>query len=224
MKKIISLLFIVSSLSVLSSCATVTEIDGTWKKSGTVAQKYNKIVVLGLANDLAKRSTVETGIVNNLIKNGYNAVAGSAVLPTNVIDVNSDGKLDAGVKEQLVSQLKAAGVDGALVFALNDIQKSTQYVPGTVSYTPAVGMYGFSGYYGGMYDNMYGVGGYTQTPGHYVENTNYVMTTNFYNVVNESLLWSTQSGTMSPSSLADFSASYGAAVVKAFIASGVVSK
>ena len=224
MRKIFSKLFVISILSLVSACASVTEIEGSWKKAGTVAQKYNKIVVLGLANDLAKRSTVETSIVNDLIKNGYNAVAGSAVLPTNVIDVNSDGKLDAGVKEQIVSQLKAAGIDGALVFALNDIQKSTQYVPGTVSYTPPVGMYRFGGYYGGMYDNMYGVGGYTQTPGYYVENTNYVMTTNFYNVANETLLWSTQSGTMSPSSLADFSASYGDAVVKAFIASGIVSK
>jgi hypothetical protein len=84
-------------------------------------------------------------------------------------------------------------------------------------------MYGFRGYYGGMYNNVYG-GVYYVPSGHYVENLNYVVTTNFYNVANEQLLWSAQSGTMNPSSLADFSASYGSALVKSFIASGVVRK
>ena len=56
----------------------------------------------------------------------------------------------------MANELKAAGVDGALVFVFKDIEKSISYVPGTYSYTPAVGMYGFSGYYGGMYNYMYG--------------------------------------------------------------------
>lgn len=222
MKNIISILFATVMLSLLFSCATVTEIDATWKKAGVVGQKYNKIVVLGLANDIAKRSTIETTIVNDLIKQGFQAVAGSVVLPLNIIDVNNDGKLDKGAKEQIIGQLKAAGIDGALVFSLSDVKKSTRYVPGTVSYAPTIGMYGFSGYYGGMYDNVYG--GVIQTPGYYVEDTNYVMTTNFYNVANEALLWSTQSDTLSPSSLADFSTSYGSAIVKAFVVSGVASQ
>ena len=74
-----------------------------------------------------------------------------------------------------------------------------------------------------MYNNVYG-GGYSQTPGYYVQNLNYVVTTSFYNVANEQLIWSAQSVTMDPSSLADFSASYGSALVKSFIESGVVRK
>jgi hypothetical protein len=47
-------------------------------------------------------------------------------------------------------------VDGALVFVFKDIEKSFSYIPGTYSYTPAAGMYGFRGYYGGMYNYLYG--------------------------------------------------------------------
>jgi hypothetical protein len=212
------------TLMLLSSCATVTKINGTWVKPEAVAQKYNSIVVLGLANDLIKRSTVEKSIITELTKNGYVAVSGSTLLPSNLIDVNSDGKLDVGAKELIVNKLKAVGVDGALVFVLEDIKSSTSYVVDqTASYSPTNGMYGFRGYYGGMYNNVYG-GVYNVPSGHYVENLNYVVTTNFYNVANEQLLWSAQSGTMNPSSLADFSASYGSALVKSFIASGVVRK
>jgi hypothetical protein len=223
MKTIYITLSIASTLLFLSSCASVTTIDGTWTKPEAVAQKYHSIVVLGLSNDLVKRSTIENSIINELTKNGYHAVAGSAVLPTNLIDVDSDGKLDKGAKEIIANKLKAAGVDGALVFVLKDIEKSISYVPGTFTNTPAVGMYGFSGYYGGMYNNMYG-GIYNQTPGYYVRNSNYEVTTNFYNVANEQLLWSALSGTMNPSSLADFSVSYGSALVKSFLESGVVRK
>ena len=74
-----------------------------------------------------------------------------------------------------------------------------------------------------MYNSVYG-GGLVGTPGYYVENHNYVVTTNFYNVGTEQLLWSTQSGTMDPSSLKDFASSYGPTVVMHFLESGVKLK
>lgn len=222
MRKVIFSAIAGAAISVLASCASVTKMDATWKNPQVSAQKYNKIAVLGLSNDLAKRSTIETSIVNGLLKNGYNAVAGSMILPADSVDVNKDGKLDDGVKERLAERLKAAGVDGALVFSLNNIQKSTQYIPGTAAYAPPVGMYRFSGYYGGMYRGVYG--GAFVDPGHYVENSDYIMTTNFYRVADEALLWSTQSSTENPSSVSDFAASYGDAVVKAFTEAGVATK
>ncbi|MDD5268262.1 MAG: hypothetical protein PHO08_14215 [Methylococcales bacterium] len=221
MKTIHITLSIAPILLFLSSCATVTTIDGTWTKPEAVAQKYHSIVVLGLSNDLVIRSTIEKSIIKELTKNGYHAVAGSAILPANLIDVDSDGKLDKGAKEIIANKLKAAGVDGALVFVFKNIEKSISYVPGTYSYTPAVGMYGFRGYYGGMYNYMYG-GAYNQTPGYYVQNLDYEVTTNFYSVADDQLLWSALSGTMNPASLSDFAASYGSALVKSFLESGIV--
>jgi hypothetical protein len=143
-------------------------------------------------------------------------------LPTDLIDVNSDGKQDKGANEIIANKLKAAGVDGALVIGLKNIVNSSSYIPGTTVYRPAVGVNGFRGYYGGMYN--YTNSGVYQTPGYYVQNLNYEVTTNFFNVASDQLLWSALSGTINPSSLADFSASYGSALVKSFLASGVVRK
>lgn len=220
MKKIYIRLCIASTLLFLSSCSSVTTIDGTWTKPETVAQTYHSIVVLGLSKDIIKRSTIENSIINELTKNGFHALAGSVLVPSNLIDVDSDGKLDKYAKEIIADKLKAAGVDGALVFVLKDVEKSISYVPGTPTYTPVYGMYGFSGYYRGTYNNMYG----GVDPGYYQQNSNYKVTTNFYNVANEQLLWSALSETMNPSSLNDFSASYGSALVKSFVESGVIRK
>lgn len=83
-------------------------------------------------------------------------------------------------------------------------------------------MNGFRGYYGGMYNSTNS--DVYQIPGYHVQSLNYEVTTNFYNVANDQLLWSALSGTMNPSSLADFSVFYGSALVKSFLESGVVSK
>jgi hypothetical protein len=224
MKTIYIILSIASTLLFLSSCASVTTIDGTWTNSEAVSQRYHSIAVFCfISNDLVQRSTIEDSIINELMKNGFHAVAGSSILPTDLIDVDSDGRLDKGAKKIIANKLKAAGVDGALVIVLKDIENSLSYVPGPYLYRPAIGTYGFSGYYGGMYNNM-NSGVYNQTPGYYVQNSNYEVTANFYSVANDQLLWSALSGTMNPSSLADFAGSYGSALVKSFLESGVVRK
>lgn len=208
---------------VLSSCSSVTTIDGTWKSPSATATKYKKIAVIGLSPDLVKRSTVERSVVNNLISNGFSAVSGSTILPQSLYDSDSDGKFDNGAKEKIIETLKSNGVDGVITIAVEDVKKSVSYVPGTSYYAPSAGMYGFGGYYGGAYNGFYG-GGIVNNPGYYQQNTQYVVTTNFYNVGSEKLMWSTQSGTMDPSSLNDFATSYGSSVVSAFVESGVARK
>lgn len=101
MKKIalfVSVLFILSSF--LSSCSSVTEINGSWKKPGTTAQKYKKIVVIGVFNDLVKRSMLEKSVVNSLTANGFNAVSGSNILPNSLLDTDNDKKLDPDARKK----------------------------------------------------------------------------------------------------------------------------
>lgn len=211
----ISVLIILSAF--LSSCSSVTEINGSWKKPGAVAQKYKKIVVIGVFNDLVKRSMLEKSIVNSLTANGFNAVSGSNILPNSLLDTDNDKKLDADAREKIIKILNEQGIDGAIAFTLEDVKKSTSYVPGNNFYTPGVGMYGFYGYYGAAWNNYY-------DPGYYVTTTNVFLTTNFYNVASEQLLWSTQSQTVDPQSLSDFASSYGPTVVNSLLESGVIRK
>lgn len=217
MKKLLFTVIIAGLLIYVSGCSSVTDIEGTWKKPATVAKKYNKIVVLGLYNNVAKRSTVENAIVSEFRLNGINAVAGTNILPHELIDTDKDGKVDQRNKDIIVEKLKKEGIDGAFVFKVEDVKESETYVPGTSYYAPNSGYYPFYNYYWSSYDMVY-------SPGYYTKTTNVIFVSNFYNVAQEQLIWSTQSKTLNPTSLSDFAKSYSKAVVEDFITSGVIKK
>jgi len=217
MKKIFSSLLIVALIYLMSGCSSVTDIEGTWKKPATPGQKYKKIVVLGLYNNVAKRSTVENAIVSEFKLNGINAVAGTNVLPHDLIDTDKDGKVDSRNKEIIVEKLKQEGIDGAFVFKVEDVKETENYVPGTSYYAPYSGYYPFYNYYWSSYDMVY-------SPGYYTKTTNVIFVSNFYNVSKEQLVWSTQSKTLNPVSLSDFAKSYSKAVVDDLLNSGVIKK
>lgn len=218
MKKTICLLILFTALY-FTSCSSVTETSGTWKKPATVAKKYNKILVLGAMNDLIKRSTIEKSMVRDLKSYGINAVSGSDVLPTNIFDSNSDGKVDdkEKVKSIIATKLKELGVDGALVFSLKDVKEEERYVPGTTYYTPFNTYYPFYNYYWTSYEAVH-------TPGYYTKTKNVFFVTNFYDVPTETLTWSTQTETINPLSMSDFAKSYSATVIDDFLNSGIVKK
>ena len=217
MKKILLTVIVLFTAFTLYSCSSVTEMSGTWKKPGTTATKYNKIVVMGVSKNLVTKSTVENAIVSQLKKNGFNAVAGANVLPTSTFDADADGKADDDSKSKIAEKLKELGVDGALVLSLLDKKESERYVPGTTMYSPYNSYYPFYGYYGGAYNMV-------NTPGYYEKVTNYFLTSNFYNVGTEQLVWSGQSETFNPTSLSDFSNSYAEKVVDELLSSGIGRK
>ena len=171
MKKIIYLTLLLTFSCYFYSCSSVTDISGTWKKPGTIPQKYTKIAVLGLSKSRVNNSTIESAVVSNLKQYGINAISGSNILTSNFLDSDGDGKVDDGSKEQIAQKLIDAGVDGALVLSLQDVKKSEQYVPGTSFYTPYAGFYGFNSYYWGAYNTI-------NTPGYYTQTTNYFISSN----------------------------------------------
>ncbi|HMQ67572.1 MAG TPA: hypothetical protein PKA90_00695 [Ignavibacteria bacterium] len=217
MKKIIYLTLLLTFSCYFYSCSSVTDISGTWKKPGTIAQKYNKIAVLGLGKSRVNNSTIENAVISNLRTYGITAVSGSNILTSNFLDADGDGKVDDGSKEKIADKLKEAGVDGALVLSLQDVKKSEQYVPGTSFYTPYAGFYGFNSYYWGAYNTI-------NTPGYYTTTTNYFISSNFYNMKDLDLIWSAQSETLDPQSVSDFAGSYAPVIAQTFASAGIVSK
>jgi hypothetical protein len=217
MKKILFLSFALLMFTYFSSCSSVTEVSGTWKKPATVAKRYSKICVLGASKDVVKRSMVEKAVVSQMALNGITAVAGVNILPDSFIDSDNNGQVDNQNKEALAAKLKEAGVDGVFLITLQDVKKSEQYVPGTTVYAPYSGFYPF-------YNNYWGAYNMVNTPGYYVQNTNYFLSSNFYDMSTEQLIWSAQSQTFNPNSLSDFSQSYASSVVQEFVESGVIKK
>lgn len=217
MKKIILGITVLCTLVYFSSCSSVTTVSGTWKKPATTAQKYSKIAVVGLSGDIVKRAAVEKAIVAKLSASGITAVAGTNILPDNLVDGNNDNKVDEEKKNEIANLLKQQGVDGVLTISLVNVKESEQYVPGTSMYTPYAGYYGFNSYYWGAYNMV-------NTPGYYVKNTNIFLASNFYNLGTEQLLWSAQTDTGNPTSLNDLAQSYASALVEKFLNAGVIKK
>ncbi|MEO8447057.1 MAG: hypothetical protein ABI528_06155 [bacterium] len=217
MKKLI-LLFPVLFIAVyFTACTSVTEISGTWKKPATASKKYSKIMVLGLSGEVVNRSAVENAIVAKLKTYGINAVAGTNILPDSFVDSDNNGKVDNENKDIFSAKLKDQGIDGVFTISLKDVKENERYVPGTTYYTPSTVYYPFYNYYWQTYNVVH-------TPGYLSKSTNYFLTSNFYNMSDDQLIWSAQSETINPQSLKDFSKSYSAAVVDDFVSSGLVLK
>jgi hypothetical protein len=72
--------------------------------------------------------------------------------------------------------------------SLADIEKETNYVPGTTT-----------GYYGG-YGRYYGYGaGMYSSPGYYTTDKNYYIETTVYSIKQDKLLWTGTTKTVNPS-------------------------
>ncbi|MBK6536315.1 MAG: hypothetical protein IPG09_00605 [Ignavibacteria bacterium] len=116
-------------VSYFSSCSSVTEISGTWKKPATAAKKFSKIAILGLSGDVVKRSAVENAVVAEFRRYGITAVSGTNILPDSFMDSDKDGKADDKNKDAVAKKLKELGVDGAMVLSLMDKKETEHYVP-----------------------------------------------------------------------------------------------
>ncbi|HAY33437.1 MAG TPA: hypothetical protein PK536_05910 [Ignavibacteria bacterium] len=199
------------------SCSSVTEMSGTWKKPATTAKKYKKIIVMGVSSNVVAKSKVENAIVSQLKRNGINAVAGTNVISSTMFDSDGDGKADPEKQEVVKEKMKELGVDGAMVISVLDIKEEERYVPGSTYYSPYNSYYPFYNYYYGSYNMV-------NTPGYYTKSTNVFLTSNFYDVSSEELIWSAQSETFNPASISDLASSYSERMVEDFLSSGIVRK
>jgi hypothetical protein len=122
-------------------------------------------------------------------------------------------------KEVLLEKIRKTGAEGIITVTLFDKETETRYVPGSYGYTPLTRYryYGrFSGYYTTWYPTVY-------TQGYYAQDKIYFMEINLYDATSEELLWSAQSETYNPSSLAQFSKEFAEMIVNKMREDGVFS-
>ncbi len=98
----------------------------------------------------------------------------------NVQAVQSYKYLQAGdtVQARVEEKLRKDGFDGIIVMRLTNVDKSLSYTPGTA--------------YGGWYGYRYA------TPGYYSEDQTYTVTTDFYSILQDKLIWSGTTSTLNP--------------------------
>lgn len=183
--------FVVLASLLLWGCTPTTRITGTWKNPDAGTQRYSKIMVVALSDNVRARQTVETDMQAQLQQKGIESSRSIDVFPPTM---TQKGGPDVN---EILSKVREQDYDAILTVALLDEETETRYVPGTYGYTPMTrfGWYGrFRGYYTYWYPTIY-------DPGYYTEEKTYFLETNLYDVETEQLQWSAQTQSHSPASL-----------------------
>lgn len=199
---------------IFQSCASETQITGSWKKTGAEVNQINSILVTALTEKANARQTVEEDLAKGLREKGYKATRSIDVMPPKFTE---NKELN---KEELLDKIKKTNIDAILTIALLDKNTETRYVPGTYGYTPVTRFeyYGrFLGYYSTWYPTLY-------SPGYYSEDNVYFIEANLYDAKTEELLWSAQSETYNPDNLRDFSKNFTNVVITKMEKDGILRK
>ncbi len=196
----------------LIGCSTATKITTSWKADSIVAQKYNKLIVVGLIKDSDRsiQEKMENHLVGDLKELGYNAVSSLQEYGPRAFD-----KMD---ESQVLGKLKNSGVDAVVTIVLLDKKREQRYMPSSIHYSP-FGYYHnrFGRYYGTMQMRIY-------EPGYYVTDTKYFWESNFYDMNTQDLIYSAQTSSFDPVNVESLGHDYGKMIVKDMVNQNVLLK
>lgn len=231
---------------VFTSCGTAS-LTSSWTNDAYSPQRFEKVMVLAIASKTSNRAAVEGAVVDELKKQGIQAVSSLSVFPGSQ---NAFSEQQAKVsKEELAQKLKENDVDGLLVLSLLDKKVEEVYVEGTTytqSQTINQGVYsepvynhpgynqdpnnnyyynyhpnGYTDRYDQYYTNYYTYYDNVQTtitePGYYENQTTLYLESNFYRVEDAILVWSGQTEVVDASSVASGATDWAVVLVKGMI-------
>jgi hypothetical protein len=168
--------------SVLSACGTVTKIPTAWRDPAFQAGPFQKIFVIAVAENDARRRLFEDRLAGVLAEKG-------AIASPSYRALSDSQRLS---EEQIRGAIQGGSYDGVIVSRLLGVEKDTQYVPPR-TYTVPRSYGGYYGYYGRTWDVVH-------QPGYYETQTILRLETNLYDVKSGDPVWSGQSETFDPSS------------------------
>lgn len=170
----------------LAAC-TSTKLTSSWKTPDARLQQDKKIMVIALvsARERNLRTLMENNLVDELKKEGYNAVSALATYGPE----NTPGKTD---EKTALRKFRNSDVDQVLTITMVDKSREKNYVPGNGMYGPYPRYYGrFWPYYSMWYNRMY-------DPGYYQVNTRYEWESNLYDLKDRKLIYSAQTNSVDP--------------------------
>jgi hypothetical protein len=174
MKKILVLLSIFLSLG----CSSVKLID-SWKNPETPIFKPQKLLVVGVTQNLTSRKIFEENLKREFLNRNINAIESSDVFESTF----TDSKKSEEEIDKMVSELSEKGFDAVIITAVKGVEERSSYNPGY--YSIDYHWRRFGPYYYRFQDIYY-------NPGYYNEYKVYDVETSIYNLnkdVNKSLVW-----------------------------------
>jgi hypothetical protein len=202
-------LFLVAlpTMILMNSCAT-KDIVREWSPSEDHEQKLEKIMIMGLVNQMSLRNDVEYEMADAAHKFGLKATNSMAMFPPEL------GKPfeDAG---KLRLQLQERGFDAIITVAIIDIEDE-RYVGPEKKYVPMVYYNRFGNYYHRTEVLVY-------KPGYFSLNTRYFLETNIYELKAGRLVWSGRSTVFDPQDVERFVPRYAKKLFKELQKTGIIA-
>lgn len=214
-----NLLFVLAfSAFVFAGCGPSTKIVRSWREpSSSSADIANgKVLVIGLIKDESSRRIVEDNLVARLNGKG-----------TPSYTVFSERTIREAKDDELENHLSQDGYSHILMVRLAEIEKESNFVPGTMG-MGGMGMgmrggMGMNGFYGPGTMGMWGAGMWG-TPGHYTTDKNYFFEIAVYSLDPNKLMWSGTTKTVNPGKMTKTINEIGNAVTEQMVKDGFMPK
>ena len=213
MKKILFIIFIIAFLT-LSGCSSTQFVD-SWRNSEISVFQPQKILVLGMTDNLTARKIFEEQLTMAFTKRNINAVQSSIELDDKFTNRHKTKSEIDEIKDKLI----ADGYDAVAITAVIGVDDKREYKSG-IYYPMGLGWYRF-GYYYYRYQGTY------YDPGYYDDYKVYHVETSIYNFNQDeekSLVWVGSFNIVDPKSITDSVNDYVEQIVKQLEKDGVIQR
>lgn len=191
-----------------ASCSS-TKVLSSWSLSTPPAGVMDKVLVVGVMQDMQQKDNIEQAMADALGRAGVNAATATALFGPKGFRGSSE--------DQITAKLRGSNFTSVMIVSLIDKEKESRYVPGSRYYAPRI--IGYSRYfrrYLVVYDQMY-------TPGYYATSTNYVLEADIYTVNDDDqLVYSAQTKSYDPASAGALAGSFSGAIVEELKTKGII--
>lgn len=206
----------------VTSCATVSQIETSWRVPAYRGEVFSKLAVIAILRHHDESKAFEIAADQTFSRAGLEVVPGFTFL-------GSDTLLP---QDELEKRVETTGADGVLIFKLIAVDRSRTYIPPTAFVVDAPPPYDdwwrdrYWGYYtpypyhywGYWYPAIQVVG----APGYWTINSTYQIESALYRTSDNKLVWTAMSGTYDPSGEYDLGSSLSKAVVKKLQKDGLI--
>lgn len=207
---------IVLSVLVLAALTAVNgksiKIVTSWFNPTYHGQTFHKILVIGVAQDLAVRADFEDDLAAQIARPGIETIPGNQIL----LRPDPQAKPDL---DYLRAQIRDHQIDAVVVSRLMNVDKKVTYVPSSTYIAPFPYYYSFYGYLGAVYPVVY-------DPGYTRVDTTVRVETNVYatSKPDGDLVWTGVSDSFNPKSAKKVADGLVKEVPKQMVKDGLLSK
>lgn len=172
------ILFLLISSFFFLSCSSIQVVD-SWKNEDILFFKPQKLLVVGVTDNLTAQKIFEEKLKNEFLKRNINAVESTKIFDA----AFTDSEKSEEEIQQMIAGLSEKGFDAVIITAVKGIDEKNSYYPGY--YSVNYNWTRFGKYYYRYQDIYY-------NPAYYNEFTIYRVETSIYNIneqSDKSLVW-----------------------------------